>query len=60
MVIFATKFVIFTKTSKKNELEENDFRMKEFEKIYFLDHFSPSFLDTDSIFRVKTMYESVK
>ena len=30
-------------------------------KYFFLDHFSPSFLgDTDSILRVKTMYESVK
>jgi hypothetical protein len=29
-------------------------------KIFFLDHFSPSFLGTDSILRVKRVYESVK
>ena len=41
--------------------------MEEFPKIFFLDHFSPSFLDQkesfldmDSILRVKTMLESVK
>ena len=41
--------------------------MEEFQKYFFLDHFSPSFLgqklyflDTDSILRVKKMYKSVK
>ena len=41
--------------------------MEEFQKRFFLDHFSPSllgqklyFIDTDSILRVKNMYESVK
>ena len=55
MVIFVTEFVIFVKTSKWNELEENGFRMEEFQ-------FRPKIviLDTDSILRVKTMYELVK
>ena len=35
MVIFATEFVIFLKTSKYNELEENGFRMEEFQKKIF-------------------------
>ena len=42
MVVFGIDFVIFLKTSKYNDLEENGFRMEEFQK-YFLDHFSPSF-----------------
>ena len=35
MVIFITEFVIFLKASKYNELEENGFRMEEFQKYFF-------------------------
>ena len=35
MVFFVTEIVIFLKTSKLNELEENGFRMEEFQKHYF-------------------------
>ena len=41
MVDFVTEFAIFLKTSKKNKLEENGFRMEEFQKYYYV---SPSFL----------------
>ena len=67
MVIFVFEFAIFLNISEWNELEENGFRFGGISKISFLDHFSPSFigqnlvfLDTYSILRVKTMYESVK
>ena len=58
--------MIFLKTSKSNELEENGFRIEEFQKYFFYTifhhHFRPKivFLGTDSILRVKTMYDSVK
>ena len=35
MVIFVTEIVIFLKTSKQNESEENGFRMEEFQKYFF-------------------------
>ena len=35
MVIFITEIVIFLKASKWNELQENGFRMKEFQKYFF-------------------------
>ena len=37
MVIFVIEFVLFLKTSKKNELKENGSRMEEFQK-YFVYH----------------------
>ena len=49
-----------------NFVEENDFCMEEFQKDFFSTtfhhHFRPEivFLGTDSILRVKLMYESVK
>ena len=35
MAIFVTEFVIFLKSSKQNELKENEFRMEEFQKLFF-------------------------
>ena len=35
MVIFITEIVIFLKTSKWNELQENGFRVEEFQKYFF-------------------------
>ena len=35
MANYVTEFVIFLKTSKLNELEENGFRMEEFQKYFF-------------------------
>ena len=50
-----------------NEVRESGLSHGGILKRFFLDHFSPSllgqimvFLDTDSILRVKPMYESVK
>ena len=34
MVIFSTEFVIFLLSMKQNELEENGFRMEEFQKYF--------------------------
>ena len=35
MVIFSTEFVSFLLSMKENELEENGFRMEEFQKYFF-------------------------
>ena len=66
MFIFVTDFVIFLKTSKYNELEEMASALKNFKNIFSRPLFTTIFrpkdliLVTDSILRVKTMYESVK
>jgi hypothetical protein len=69
MVIFVTKFVFSVKlllSMKSNELEENGFSMEEFQKYFSIPLFTIIFrpkiviLCTDSILRVKTIYESAK
>ena len=44
--IVVTEFAIFQKRPPfyevNNDLEENGFGMEEFQKMFFLDHFSPS------------------
>ena len=66
MVVFVTEFVTFLKTSKYIELEENGFGTEKFQKYFSRPFFNIMFrpkivtVGTDSILRIKTMYEPVE
>ena len=45
MVIFSCEFVIFHPSMKQNKIRWKWLLHRGFSKIFFLDHFSPSFLD---------------
>ena len=60
MVIFITEIVIFLKTSKQNEVQENGFRMEEFQKYFFLLYVLDLIDLLEQKFCPDSMYELVK
>ena len=65
-VMFSTEFVVFLHSMKQNKLEEMASAWRNFKNIFTRPLFTIIFmkkivfLGTDSILKVKTMYESVK